>query len=455
MISLITILLLCQLDHFEFTTISSPQTAGDSFFITINAYDASGVHYDYNGYSRIYTSLDNPLYPQYCDTLVYFNNGTWQGNVTVSLAAALSLICDDGGGHTGSSNQFQVLPNSPARLLSVLPGQTHSPGLSSGRTGSPNAQTAGVQFDISIYLTDTWFNTVDTVNHIIGYTSTDPFVQQAQIPLANGTATLPFAFRTAGTQQRLYFNDITQPSILPDTSSWIPVSPGSYSALLIILPGETHEPGDTTTTVVNTPGKTGDPTDQYAGSAFTAIVYATDTMWNKTSTTGYSIQLNSNFTFTYAGPADLNNGEVQFTTVNFSSAAINTPLEAMDSINSIESYTNYLDILTEIDTTVVPDSFMAYPNPMGIETQNMVFAYSLDQACNVTFAIYDPFGNLVHERKIASGGTGARAGLNRLIWDGDNDEGQRVASGVYYVAIKGWTHTATIFDKKMKVGVVW
>ncbi|MCK4252395.1 hypothetical protein KAX97_13180 [candidate division WOR-3 bacterium] len=451
MISLITILLLCQLDHFEFTTISSPQTAGDSFFITINAYDASGVHYDYNGYSRIYTSLDNPLYPQYCDTLVYFNNGTWQGNVTVSLAAALSLICDDGGGHTGSSNQFQVLPNSPARLLSVLPGQTHSPGLSSGRTGSPNAQTAGVQFDISIYLTDTWFNTVDTVNHIIGYTSTDSFVQQSQIPLANGTATLPFAFRTAGTQQRLYFNDITQPSITPDTSSWITVSPGAYSKLLIILPGETHEPGDTTTTVVNTPGKTGDPTDQYFGSAFTVMVYATDTMWNKTSVSGNQVQLYSDFLFNNPSPEDLSNGEAQFT-VYFNEIG-RVLLWAEE--NAIRSNNNYLNILTEIDTTVVPDSFIAYPNPMGIETQNMVFAYSLDQACNVTFAIYDPFGNLVHERKIASGGTGARAGLNRLIWDGDNDEGQRVASGVYYVAIKGWTHTATIFDKKMKVGVVW
>ncbi|MBA7475146.1 hypothetical protein ES707_10512 [subsurface metagenome] len=40
MISLITILLLSQLDHYEFTTISSPQTAGDSFQITIYAYDA-------------------------------------------------------------------------------------------------------------------------------------------------------------------------------------------------------------------------------------------------------------------------------------------------------------------------------------------------------------------------------------------------------------------------------
>jgi len=452
LVSLITILLLSQLDHFGFDAISSPQTAGAPFFITVNAYDASGVSYPYNGYSRIYTSLDNPINPQYCDTLVYFNNGTWQGNVTVFIAAALSLICDDGGGHTGSSNQFQVLSNSPARLLSILPGQTYSPGLSSGRTGSPNAQTAGVQFDISIYLTDTWFNTVDTVNHIVGYASTDSFVQQSQIPLINGTATLAFTFRTAGTQQRIYFNDITQSAITPDTSSLITVSPGSYSALLVLLPGETHLPGDTTVDYYSTPGKSGVPNDQYAGNTFTAMVYATDTMWNKTFVSGNQVQLYSDFSFNNPSPENLSNGEAQFM-VYFAFGGDNQNLWAED--DTISSYRNYLNILMEIDTTVVPDSFIAYPNPMGIETQSMVFAYYLDSSCNVIIAIYDPFGNLVYQREIAPGGTGARAGLNRLIWYGRNDEGQRVASGAYYVVIKGWTHTATIFHKKMKVGVIW
>jgi len=451
LISLITILLLCQLDHYEFTTISSPQTAGDSFQITIYAYDASNqIVTDYNGQPWVYSSLS----PTYSNKLVSFTNGSCTDNVMVTFASNMALICNDYSGHIGQSNNFNVLPNDPATLLSIVPNETHDPGTQTGKSGNISAQNAGVQFNINIYLTDDWFNLIDTVNHLIDVIPSDQFISQSQIQLSNGTFTFPFTFRTAGTQ-RIYFNDITNPSIKSDTSSSIPVYAGAYSSLLIILPGETHLSGDTTSDIISTPGKSGVPNDQYAGSAFTVMVYATDTMWNKTSATDNSIQLNSNFSFTYGGPADLNNGEVQFTTVNFSRANLNTPLEAMDNTNSIESYTNYLDILMEIDTTVVPDSFMAYPNPMGIETQHMVFAYSLDAACDVIIAIYDPFGNLVKETNINSGDAGARAGRNYWIWYGDNDEGQRVASGVYYVAIKGWTHTATIFDKKMKVGVVW
>ncbi|MBA7511961.1 hypothetical protein ES705_03960 [subsurface metagenome] len=448
MISLITILLLSQLDHYEFTTISSPQTAGDSFQITIYAYDASNqIVTDYNGHPWVYSSLS----PTYSNKQVSFTNGSCTDNVMVTLASNMALICNDYSGHIGQSNNFNVLPNDPATLLSIVPNETYDPGTQTGKSGSVSVQNAGVQFNINIYLTDNWFNLINTVNHLIDVIPSDQFVPQSQIQLSNGTFTLPFAFRTAGTQQRLYFNDITQSAITPDTSSWIPVSPGSYSTLLIILPGETHEPGDTTTTVVNTPGKTGDPTDQYAGSAFTVMVYASDTMWNKTSS-GSQVQLYSDFSFNNPSPESLSNGAAQFM-VYFTFAGSNQNLWAED--DTISSYRNYLNILMEIDTTVVPDSFMAYPNPMGIETQHMVFAYSLDAACDVIIAIYDPFGNLVKETNINSGDAGARAGRNYWIWYGDNDEGQRVASGIYYAAIKGWTHTVTIFDKKMKVGVVW
>lgn len=455
MISLITILLISQLDHFGFDNISSPQVAGTPFPIAVHAYDATGNPYPFNGYSRIYTSWDNPINPQYCDTLVLFSNGNWNGDVTVSLAVdTLSLRCDDGGGHTGASNQIQVLANTPARLLSILPGQQHTPGLSSGRTGNPTTQTAGGQFNITLFITDDWFNTVDTVNHTISYTSTDPFAMQAQVQLVNGMISLPFAFRTAGPQHRLFFDDVTTTFITPDTSSPLAINPGSYGLLLVILDGETHLPGDTTSTSLATPGKNGEPQDKYVNEDFDVLVYATDSMWNRTSATGYAIQLRSYFPFSNPSPENLESGEAQFT-VSFSTAEDNTPLWVEDNSNSITSYQNYLDILAYIDTTVVPDSFLAYPNPMGIVGNRMYFAYHLSGSCNVIFAIYDPFGNLVYKEDIAPGSEGAHGGLNRLSWNGRNSEGERVATGLYYTVIKGWTHTATIFEKKMKVGVVW
>ncbi len=448
MVSLITILLLSQLDHFGFDAIPSPQTAGVAFQCTVYAYDSFNNVVNYNGSAEVFATPGT----QYGWQQVSFTSGMWQGQFTATLASNYTITCRDYNvpAHTGESNSVLFNTNTPYKVLAILPGETYIQGIESGKAGNVIPQVAGVNFNIEIYYTDQWSNLINTGNDACQIVSTDLFTMPQGFTLNNGSDIVSFACRTAG-QHYFYTSDITNPSIKSDTSSSINVNAGVYSALLIILPGETHEPGDTTTTVVNTPGKTGDPTDQYFGSAFTVMVYATDTMWNKTFVSGNQVQLYSDFLFNNPSPEDLSNGEAQFT-VYFNEIG-RVLLWAEE--NAIRSKNNYLNILTEIDTTVVPDSFIAYPNPMGIETQNMVFAYSLDQACNVTFAIYDPFGNLVYERKIASGGTGARAGLNRLIWDGDNDEGQRVASGVYYVAIKGWTHTATIFDKKMKVGVVW
>ena len=455
MISLVAILLFSQLDHFGFDNISSPRIAGTPFPVAVHAYDAIGNPYPFDGYARIYTSWDIPINPQYCDTLVHFSNGDWTGDVTVSLAVdTLSLVCDDGGGHTGSSNQIQVLANTPARLLSILPGQQHTPGLSSGRTGNPTTQTAGGQFNITVFATDDWFNIVDTVNHTVGYSSTDSFAVQAQVQLVNGTVILPFAFRTAGPLHRLFFDDVTSGSIAPDASSPMAISAASYGSLLIILDGETHLPGDTTSDISNTPGKDGEAQNKYVNEDFGVLIYATDSMWNKTSATGYSIDIRSDFAFSNPPSENLNNGEAQFT-VRFFQAEDNTPLWVEDNVNSIESYRNYLDILAYIDTTVVPDSFIAYPNPMGIVGNRMYFAYHLSGSCDVIFAIYDPFGNLVYEEKITPGSEGAHSGLNRLSWNGRNNEGERVATGLYYTVIKGWTHTATIFEKRIKVGVVW
>ncbi len=455
MISLIAILLFSQLDHFGFTTITSPQTAGASFLITVNAYDSGGGNYPYGGWANIYTSWDDPANPRYCNETVQFSNGVWTGNVSVSLAAdTMSLICDDRGGHTGSSNQFQVRSNIPTQLLSVLPGQMYTPGLSPGRVNPPAPQTAGGQFNITVFITDNWFNIVDTVNHTVSYSSTDSFAVQAQVQLVNGTVILPFAFRTAGLQHRLFFDDVTSGSITPDASSQLAISPGSYGALLVILDGETHLPGDTTSATSATPGKDGEAQDKYVNEDFDVLVYATDSMWNKTSATGYSIDIHSDFAFSSPPSENLNNGEAQFT-VRFFQAEDNTPLWVEDNVNSIVSYRSYLDILAYIDTTVVPDSFIAYPNPMGMVGNRIYFAYYLSGSCDVIFAIYDPFGNLVYKEDIVPGSEGAHSGLNRITWNGRNNEGERVATGLYYAIIKGWTHTATIFEKRMKVGVVW
>jgi hypothetical protein len=248
----------------------------------------------------------------------------------------------------------------------------------------------------------------------------------------------------------LYFIDQTSASVRRDTSSWIAVSPGSFGRLLILFEGETHVPGDNS---ADTPGKTGTAYDYYVDSLFPVQVYATDTCWNLTQENGGQVKLYSDFLFSDPPAQSLVDGETSFQ-ISFSEVG-RVILWAEDQNSSYDSYNNYLNILAHIDTSEVTDSVLVYPNPMGIESNTMVFAYYLQGASNITFEIYDPFGNLVLKRDWNAGTDNAQAGMNYFVWNGRNDRNVRVASGIYYAILKAWTHTATVFNRKLKVGVVW
>ncbi len=448
MISLVAILLFSQLHHFGFATISTPQIAGAPFSITVYAYDSLNNIVDTNVVADIFATPG----PQYGNITVTFFDGVWQGQFTVTIADTLTISCRDYGAppHTGTSNNVVFQANTAYKLLTILPGQIYYPGIVSGKAGSAIAQQAGVSFFGAVYYTDQWSNLITSGNDSYGVSSTDQYTGTQTFVLTNGTGVFSYALRTAG-QHYLYTRDVTNTGIKTDTSSQFIVNSGNYSDLLMILSGETHEPGDTTTTTVNTPGKTGIPDDQYEGEDFSVTVYATDSMWNVFDTTGPAVQINSDFLFSNPAPENLSNGTAQFTIQFYETGRVLLWAEE----NTIRSNNNYLNIISQIDTTVVPDSFIAYPNPMGIVGNRMYFVYYLGGSCNVIFAIYDPFGNMVYEEKITPGSEGAHGGLNRLSWNGRNNEGERVATGLYYAVIKGWTHTATIFEKRMKGGVVW
>ncbi len=543
------LLIIQQLDHFEFVPIPSPQIAGDSFTVTIYALDAANQPVtNYNGHPFVYSSRGFV----YCYKQVSFLNGSCTEKLMVTLADYMALICHDFNLNVlDTSNYFTVIPNVPSKLLSLVPNEIHEPGTTDGKGGTPIGQIAGVPFSVSIYITDIWYNIVDTVNHLISFTTNDQFVQSSQIQLTNGYAVLPFAFRTAGTR-RFYFNDLTSPTIKQDTSSSISIYPGEYARLLVLLPGENHLPGDTTTNTSATPGKYGVPYDQYVLEDFQVTVYATDSMWNKTGVSGNAIQLSGSSGFSNPPPQNLSNGEVTFT-ANFSTSGEKFLL-ARDINNNFYSYDNFLRVVSrannfdisvnpdtispgeiayitvtvydrnnnpiegkwvnfsviggngyiiaqydtvqtnaqgvcqsqftitsgyfnELDTimvsadnyaetttvyVIIPDSsvmegnIVAYPNPFGKINQPYTrFVYYLQQHCNVIYAIYDAFGNCVHYEEIASGQNGARMGINTLTWYGKNDKNKRVASGVYYVLIKGYLHTNIFLEKRIRVGVIW
>lgn len=71
---------------------------------------------------------------------------------------------------------------------------------------------------------------------------------------------------------------------------------------------------------------------------------------------------------------------------------------------------------------------MAPPHPMPFTSETTV-AFRLTQPADVSLGVFDVRGRLV--RSLARGRHSA--GLHRAVWDGRNDSGRRVESGVYYI----------------------
>ncbi|MCD6534924.1 MAG: DUF1566 domain-containing protein [Deltaproteobacteria bacterium] len=92
-----------KLDHFEFSTISSPQVPGTPFLVTITAKDAySNTVTDFNGKVYLVSDLGN-VSPTY----INFLNGITTRNITFYDVGKTRLKCD-GSGCRGESNRFEV-----------------------------------------------------------------------------------------------------------------------------------------------------------------------------------------------------------------------------------------------------------------------------------------------------------------------------------------------------------
>jgi len=130
------------IDHFEIATISSPQTAGVPFAITITAKDANNATVTgYTGTANL-SDLSGTISPIVTTNFV---NGVWTGNVTITKSYTNNKITASGAGKSGSSNVFNIQPNS----------LTH---FSFATITSP--KTAGQPFSITIAARDGYDNIV-------------------------------------------------------------------------------------------------------------------------------------------------------------------------------------------------------------------------------------------------------------------------------------------------------
>ena len=265
--------------YFEFdSNIASPQQTTQPFQIDVTAYDADGnVATDYNQEAQLSCTMGaeyaNP------DT-IKFTNGRGNVGVRVTKMGLVKIIVDDGT-HFVRSNEFLVLAGDFNKLLVLLDGETHTPGLGDGKAGTPNSINAGDSTTVTIIACDDYWNPKAIPVEISDISSLTGHIQPPLLPFtlgAAGSGQCQVTFRTA--------YDVAMGANEPQTitvsgggrtatSSPITVRPGPYDKLVLVAPGESLDPGTEATN-----GKSGFPTTQVAGTSFTLTVAATDAYWN-------------------------------------------------------------------------------------------------------------------------------------------------------------------------------
>jgi hypothetical protein len=95
------------------------------------------------------------------------------------------------------------------------------------------------------------------------------------------------------------------------------------------------------------------------------------------------------------------------------------------------------------------DSIYIYPNPFTNEHSSTSIDYYLSQNAHILIMIFDKFGNPVWDTE-----TDETSGMANIDWDGTDNDGNRVSSGVYIVCIKATNQTQTIGQYTGKIAVI-
>jgi hypothetical protein len=229
--------------------------------------------------------------------------GTLQGTVTMSAVNGVATYTDlsfplvgnitisfTSGSASATSGAITVGAGPFSQLQVLLPGQKAAPGTTSGKTGTPTAQTAGTVFNgVIVNAVDANWNVITAVNDTIHLSASDANAGlPADLSLAGGTATFNGVLFKAGGSQTISATDLNDPTRV-GTSSPLLVNAGPFTKIQLLMPGEAAAPGSPA-------GKTGTPSAQTAGTPFSVRVNGVDANWNVVPTatgSSYTIGLSS------------------------------------------------------------------------------------------------------------------------------------------------------------------
>ncbi|MFH1282613.1 MAG: FG-GAP-like repeat-containing protein [bacterium] len=267
--------------HLKVEGITSPHTAGTLTSVTVTALDDDNNTAFTYASSVTFTVLGGPEtagveLPSNYTFVPATDMGVHVFSNAVNLKKAGSrtvIVTDiDNGSINGSQSSIQVDSAALTGLQALVPGETSAPGTTTGKIGTPAVQTAGAGFTMTVNAVDNYFNVVST-DVSVSIDTEDPYdTEPGDQALTDGIGSFTLTFKTANTSPG-WISTATASGLSAGVSAPVPVNPDAASKLLLLLPGETHNPG-------SVGGKTGAPDTQQVEVSFDVTVKACDANFN-------------------------------------------------------------------------------------------------------------------------------------------------------------------------------
>lgn len=207
----------------------SNQTAGTSFNVTVNAVDAYWNIVSSTHTVQITSSDPHAVLPANAALVA----GTQTFSVTPKTAGSSTVTVSNVTDPTKSpstSPSITVQAGAFTKMQILVPGEVADPGSATGKTGTPDAQKAGLLFQVTARAVDAQWNLVSST-HTVRITSSDGTATlPADAALVAGSQTFSVTFNTAGSAT-ITASNLTDPSKTADTSPSITVDPAGTGTL--------------------------------------------------------------------------------------------------------------------------------------------------------------------------------------------------------------------------------
>jgi len=221
------------LNSFSFSTISSPQTVGESFSITITAEDAYGnTVTSYVGTNSLSASVGSvsPISTE------AFSSGVWTGSVTPDTADSGVTISTSGSDKTGISNSFTVLTvGAHSIIMNAISPQYYQSDATVSYSGSTADGASGVS--IAILVKDSAGSTIFTDQ--VTTKNDGAFSGSFTLDLGvEGQDTITASADGYTSASRTFFADFT----MPTSSMSSPANGASVNGALAQISGDASDP---------------------------------------------------------------------------------------------------------------------------------------------------------------------------------------------------------------------